>query len=173
MSLPAILGTTLHGIPLPPYLSVDARTAEHWRPIVGAFSSRAQQWRSDPEGSARAFTIGIAWQGNRGNTIDRWRCFLFGVLHLAAIDKVRLISLQFGDGAEQLGELQGRFSVAELRQDNDGEDPAHSWIPRPDQPYRPGYRPRVSRRAPGRRLGLSSLGAAVDRRRLALDARTC
>ena len=34
MSLPLMLGTTLDNIPRVPYLSVDTRTIENWRPIV-------------------------------------------------------------------------------------------------------------------------------------------
>jgi tetratricopeptide (TPR) repeat protein len=129
MSLPAILGTALHDIPRVPYLSVDAQTAELWRPIVARALSHAEQRHSDAESPARTFTIGIAWQGNRSNTIDRWRSFpLTQFAHLAALDRVRLISLQLGEGTEQLDELKGRFSLAELSQGNEGEDPRRDFL---------------------------------------------
>ena len=72
----------------------------------------------------RVFKIGIAWQGNRGHKGDRWRSFpLTHFAHLAELPGVRLISLQKGDGSEQLAELAGRFPVAELtRRNKGGED---------------------------------------------------
>ena len=72
----------------------------------------------------RVFKIGIAWQGNRVNKGDRWRSFpLTHFAHLAEVPGVRLISLQKGDGTEQLAELAGRFPVAELsHRDHGGED---------------------------------------------------
>jgi hypothetical protein len=60
------------------------------------------------------FKIGIAWQGNRDHPGDRWRSFpliQFGCL--ARLPGVALISLQQGDGVEQLAELAGRFEVTD------------------------------------------------------------
>jgi hypothetical protein len=119
LSLPAILGTTLANLPAEvPYLSVDARTAEEWRPVVSRALNVGAGGDTDGRGNvARVFKIGIVWQGNRVNTVDRWRSFpLTHFAHFAQLPGVRLISLQKGDGTEQLAELAGRFPVAELSQ---------------------------------------------------------
>jgi len=125
MSLPAILGTTLANLPARiPYTSVDSRTVEDWRPVVaralGLGSGGDTSGRLKP---ARVFKIGIAWQGSRANQIDSWRSFpLTHFAHLAELPGVRLISLQKGDGTEQLARLGGQFPVSELRHlDQDGE----------------------------------------------------
>ena len=64
---------------------------------------------------ASVYKVGIAWQGNPQNKIDRWRSFpLEHLARLADIPGVRLISLQKGPGTEQITTLGGRFTVAEL-----------------------------------------------------------
>ena len=107
MSLPGILQTTLETIPAPiPYLQADAALTE----------TQAHALANTNE-----FKVGIVWQGNP----RRWNAnFLFAdrlrsipLLHfepLAQVPGVRLISLQKGFGTEQLRELAGRFSIAEL-----------------------------------------------------------
>ena len=112
LSLPAILGTTLATLPADiPYLSADAATIDAWRPVV----ARALGAADVHDGPNRPFTIGIAWQGNPVNKVDRWRSFpLFHFEHVAAVPGVRLVSLQKGDGIEQLAELDGQFRVSEL-----------------------------------------------------------
>jgi len=126
MSLPAILGTTLANLPAEiPYLRVDAGTVEDWRPVVARAIARAAGGRTSEERQpVRVLKIGIAWQGNRVHPSDRWRSFpLTHFAHLAEVPGVRLISLQKGDGTEQLARLAGRFPVAELsHRDQDGED---------------------------------------------------
>ncbi len=107
MSVPAIVGTTLSSLPQSPYLSADGATIEQWRPVLARSLGVA-----DP---ASVYKIGIAWQGNPDNKIDRWRSFPLELLEpLARIPGVRLISLQKGPGVEQLTALGGRFPVAEL-----------------------------------------------------------
>ena len=130
MSLPVILGTTLNSIPGEPYLSVDAQAVEAWRPLVAqALSEGDQCGLGDPNNAARRFTIGIAWQGNRANTLDRWRSFpVTHFAHLARLPGVRLISLQMGDGTEQLADLAGRFHVAELSRGNNGHEPRRDFL---------------------------------------------
>src|SRR5262249_31165309 len=117
MSLPAILGTTLASLPGHcPYLSPEAEVVESWRPVVE--QSLAAAYPGDDEHTndgRRTFRIGIVWQGNPSHRNDRRRSFplhLFG--HLAGLPEVRLISLQKGQGIEQLDGLQGRFPVAFL-----------------------------------------------------------
>ncbi len=126
MSLPAIFGTNLENVPAEPYLSADAGTIEKWRPILDRASRRLR--RGDTGDGVmkhdRVFRIGIAWQGNRGHKGDRWRSFpLHHFAPLAKLPGVCLISLQKGDGTEQLAELAGRFPVGKLtRRKGDRED---------------------------------------------------
>jgi Flp pilus assembly protein TadD len=107
MSVPSIIGTTLETLPQAPYLSADATTIEHWRFAL----ARAL----DVSDLASVYKVGIAWQGNPKNKIDRWRSFPLEMLApLADIAGVRLISLQKDAGTEQIHALAGRFQVAEL-----------------------------------------------------------
>jgi Flp pilus assembly protein TadD len=129
LSLPNILGTTLATLPaLVPYLSADAATIDTWQPALArALGYQAGESESGAERSRGPFKIGIAWQGNRLNKVDRWRSFpLVHFEHLAAVPGVRLISLQKGDGTEQLADVAGQFPVAELvgnkRPDEDRRD---------------------------------------------------
>jgi Flp pilus assembly protein TadD len=127
MSLPALLGTRMDNLPNDvPYLSADSQAIERWRPIVERCIARedrdetAQGSRSRP-----VIKIGIAWQGNSLNRVDRWRSIpLRYFAHLAEVPGVRLISLQKGEGTEQLAELAGQFPVAELHDAStaDGQD---------------------------------------------------
>jgi Tfp pilus assembly protein PilF len=113
LSVPAVLGTTIEGLPVSPYLSVNAEIVEKWRPVL---DRAAQGHRAEGGATAgRIFKIGIAWQGNRDHRADRLRSFpLRHYAHLAELPGVRLINLQKGDGTEQLTELGGRFSVGQL-----------------------------------------------------------
>jgi hypothetical protein len=107
MSVPAIVGTTLETLPSQPYLTADPATIEKWRPIL----ARALA----VEDLASVYKIGVAWQGNPDNRIDRWRSFPLAQLGpLAAHPRVRLISIQKGAGTEQIRSLAGQFAVAEL-----------------------------------------------------------
>jgi Flp pilus assembly protein TadD len=107
MSVPSIIGTTLASLPQAPYLSADPATIEAWREVL-ARSLGVADLRS-------IYKIGIAWQGNPQNKIDRWRSFpLEQLAPLAQIPGVHLISLQKGAGTEQLAALAGRFRIATL-----------------------------------------------------------
>jgi Flp pilus assembly protein TadD len=112
LSLPSILETTLVDLPTQvPYLSADETALETWRMVV----TRALGQGAGTCDPSQVFKIGIAWQGNRDHPVDRWRSFpLTQFASLARLPGVRLISLQKGDGAEQLARLAGRFPVAEL-----------------------------------------------------------
>jgi Tfp pilus assembly protein PilF len=121
MSVPAIIGTTLSTLPQSPYLSADAATIEHWRGVIARALGVA-----DP---ASVFKIGIAWQGNPQNKIDRWRSFPLELLApLATIPGVRLISLQKGPGIEQLSALGGRFRVADIDESIAGLEPHRDFL---------------------------------------------
>ncbi len=124
MSLPAILGTTLATLPKTvPYLSADRGTIEKWRPIVDKALVR------DDGCQAPRLRIGIAWQGNPLNRVDRWRSYpLAHLAPLAGVPGVALMSLQRGDGTDQLQELAGRFSVADLNGDRQSVDDDRDFL---------------------------------------------
>jgi len=97
-SLPLALGTRVETIPPPPALAPDPARAERWRERIGT----------------QGFRIGIAWQGAR-NSADIGRSFPVARLAgIAALEGVRLISLQRGDGAEQLETLPPGMTVERL-----------------------------------------------------------
>ncbi len=101
MSLPHIFGTTLRTIPaVVPYLEVNNELVERWQRELNNLSK---------------FRVGIAWQGNPNNLLDRNRSIpLCHFAALARVPGVQLISLQRGPGHEQLREIAGRFSVIDL-----------------------------------------------------------
>jgi tetratricopeptide (TPR) repeat protein len=99
LSLPGLLGTRLDSIPASvPYLAVEERLAAHWHTVLG---------------SLPGFKIGIVWQGQSGNLMDRVRSVaLAEFAPLAELEGVHLIGLQVGPGNEQLtGSL---FPVTDL-----------------------------------------------------------
>ena len=75
------------------------------------------------------FKIGIAWQGNPTNRVDRWRSFpLAWFAQLASLPGVRLVSLQKGPGVEQLAALAGRFPVTNLECRFDGLEDKRDFL---------------------------------------------
>jgi hypothetical protein len=106
LSLPLAFRTTLDTIPVDvPYLYADPERCERWRHRLGN----------------AGFRVGICWQGSR-KPIDVGRSFpLVHYQGIAAIAGVRLISLQKGDGAEQLRTRPGSMMVEELGDDFDEE----------------------------------------------------
>jgi Flp pilus assembly protein TadD len=89
----------------PPYLSADPGRTALWRARIGGGGIR----------------IGIAWQGFAGRHEDKGRSVpLAGFAPLAAIPGVRLISLQKGEGEDQIGTV--RFAVQTLAGLDDGPD---------------------------------------------------
>jgi Tfp pilus assembly protein PilF len=101
MSLPMIFETRLSNVPaVVPYLTPDADLIARWRQELG------------PRGQC---DVGIAWQGNPRFRGDRHRSFPLARFEpLTRIDGVRLFSLQRGFGANQIGELNGQFAVADV-----------------------------------------------------------
>ncbi len=89
LSLPGLLGTTMQHIPADvPYLKADPALVDHWQARLQAVSG---------------FRVGIAWQGNKNHTEDHWRSLPLARLGpLARVQGVTLISLQKGEGAEQI-----------------------------------------------------------------------
>jgi tetratricopeptide (TPR) repeat protein len=89
MSLPGAFATTLDNIPYRvPYLRASDERIAAWNTILGR----------------KGLKIGVCWHAGNQN-VDPGRSF--EVTHLSALSRmpgVRLISLQFGDGAKQLEE---------------------------------------------------------------------
>lgn len=107
MSLPAVLGTELHSIPPAPYLSADP--------------DRVEAWRARLDGSR--YSIGIAWQGSVDHEREgmHWRSIpleRFG--DLMDIPGTDWVSLQKGDGSEQLERVAWRERVRSFGVELDG-----------------------------------------------------
>ena len=100
MSLPPILHTTSATVPADvPYVTPDERLVRQWR----------QELDTVP-----GFRVGISWQGNREHRLDRLRSIpLSEFAPLAQVEGVRLLSLQKGQGSEQLREVAARFAVVD------------------------------------------------------------
>jgi Tfp pilus assembly protein PilF len=105
LSMPLAFGTNLSSCPASvPYLRAEPDRIEHWRTRLGR----------------GGFKIGICWQGKELAKIGRGRSF--SVRHfegLAKLPGVRLISLQKGDGVEQLRGLPPEVNVETLGEDFD------------------------------------------------------
>ena len=100
LSLPGIFQTRLETIPaMVPYIFPEVAALKHWREALKHI---------------KGFRVGIAWQGNRVHKYDRQRSIaLRHFERLARIPGVQLISLQKGQGAEQL-DADLPFAVREL-----------------------------------------------------------
>jgi tetratricopeptide (TPR) repeat protein len=101
LSLPNIFHTSLDSIPTGiPYLHPPEQLVERWRAELS----------SEP-----AFKIGIAWQGSPGNEFDQARSFrLDQFARIAALDGVRLYSLQAGPGSEQLADFHPERAIVDF-----------------------------------------------------------
>ena len=88
MSIPRVLRTRVDSVDARiPYLAADPRRADIWRARLGE----------------HGFKVGLCWQGNPAGSIDNGRSLpLREFAPLAAVDRVRLISLQKNYGVEQL-----------------------------------------------------------------------
>src|SRR5262249_23144847 len=108
MSLPGLLGTTPENTPAEvPYLRAEPE--------------RVERWRARLEGLGEV-KVGVCLQGQPRFDWDRWRsAALAEFAPLAAVPGVRLVSLQRGQGCEQVRALRGRFEVADLGEDLDAE----------------------------------------------------
>ncbi len=104
-SLPYAFGTRLETIPAAvPYLAAEAALREMWLKRIGA----------------EGFKIGVVWQGNPDPEADRARSVpLTALKPLAGVAGVRLISLQKGEGEEQLSSLPPSLRVETLGADFD------------------------------------------------------
>jgi tetratricopeptide (TPR) repeat protein len=104
-SLPFAFGTRLETIPSrAPYLRPEAALVDKWAARLGG----------------AGFRIGLVWQGNPHPEADMARSLpLAAFAPLAAINGVRLISLQKGFGEEQLASAPPRMRVEALGPDFD------------------------------------------------------
>jgi tetratricopeptide (TPR) repeat protein len=104
LSLPGLLGTLVDCVPASvPYLKADAELAGRW----------AERLKD-----VRAKRVGICWKGSSRNPYDAQRSIpLATFAPLARVANVRLVSLQAGEGLEELDELGGCFDVVDLRAD--------------------------------------------------------
>jgi tetratricopeptide (TPR) repeat protein len=104
-SLPLAFGIELQTIAAPvPYLKAEPERSAKWRTRIGSHGLR----------------IAISWQGKIHGINDPFRAFPLAVLApLAAIPGVRLISLQKGEGVEQLDALPEGMVVEKLGDDFD------------------------------------------------------
>ena len=103
LSLPLRFGTDLAGVPsTTPYLAADPARAARWHQRLGT----------------GGFRIGISWHARPA--VNPGRSFPLRELHrVAQIPGVRLISLQKGDGIEELSTLPPDMHVESLGQDFD------------------------------------------------------
>jgi tetratricopeptide (TPR) repeat protein len=101
LSLPRIFRTVLETIPAPvPYLTPDPERVTRWQARL----------RSLP-----GLKLGIAWQGNREFRGDRQRSLALRFFApLATLPGVTLVSLQKGEGCQQVDEVSEQFFVHNL-----------------------------------------------------------
>lgn len=107
-SLPRLLGFRFDAVYAPvPYLSAEQDLVEIWRRRIGQ----------------QGFKVGISWQGNPAGDVDTGRSMpLQQLARLAKVPGVRLISIQFQHGLEQLADLGIDTPVEVLEGFNQGPD---------------------------------------------------
>jgi tetratricopeptide (TPR) repeat protein len=108
MSLPHRFKTDLNSIPARiPYLSAEPDLVARWKERIGI----------------HGFKIGIGWQGNPKGLDNVKHIPLAEFIPLARIAQVRLISLQYKDGLDQLAGLPADIAIETLGDDfNKGRD---------------------------------------------------
>ena len=150
--------------PRDPYLSADAATIDHWRPVL----ARALGVNDLDS----VFKIGIAWQGSPEN---RHR-----PLAIVSARPVCPTRRDAGSSPDQLAErerapsnwrrwpddFRSRSSTTTSRSRRRARLSGHGGR---DESARPGRDARDGGRPPGRRPGSANLGRPLPRRRLALD----
>jgi Tfp pilus assembly protein PilF len=105
LSMPLAFGTTAQNIPAQvPYLAPDPVRVKRWKARIGS----------------AGFKVGIAWQGGSRGRAAVGRAFpLVALAGIAAIPRIRLISLQKKDGLDQLSDLPPQITVETLGEDFD------------------------------------------------------
>lgn len=101
LDLPLLFGTTAETIPADiPYVHADPARAARWADRIGAEGTR----------------VGLVWSGNPRNRANRRRAMpLAALAPLAAVDGIRLFSLQKGPAAEELG--SAGFDIDDIASD--------------------------------------------------------
>ncbi|MCA9127456.1 MAG: tetratricopeptide repeat protein [Planctomycetales bacterium] len=98
MSLPGVCGTTLDNVPNEvPYLAIDRQLVDDWRGKLAHLEG---------------LRVGICWQGNREFGNDQYRSVELARFSALAMPSIQFISLQKGDGAEQID--NAGFSVRQF-----------------------------------------------------------
>ncbi len=157
LSLPRVFGSTLQSVPaMVPYLTARADLIAAWEQKLGAKAG---------------FKVGINWAGSPEYYNDRARSIpLASFAPLAAVNGVRLISLQKMAGTEQLAEVAGAFAVEELGPEFDATHGRFMDSAAVIKNLDLVVTSDTSIAQPGRSAGRTSLGRAPYRRRLALAA---
>ena len=106
MSLPKLLELTANNIPSEPYIEAEPELIATWEKRLN---------------KKKGFKVGVAWQGNIKVDKDRF-LMLENFAPLAKIPSVKLISLQAGEGSEQIADVPF-LNIEDLRDEFDaGED---------------------------------------------------
>jgi hypothetical protein len=104
MGLPLRFNTDLDTIPARiPYLSAEPDRVARWKERIGAYG----------------FKIGIGWQGKPNGQDNHKHIPLEEFIPLTRIPQVRLISLQHGNGVDQLARLPADVKIETLGDDFD------------------------------------------------------
>jgi tetratricopeptide (TPR) repeat protein len=106
LSLPHIFQATLDSVPAQvPYVFARPDLVAQWQQRLNRMNG---------------FKIGISWQGNSKYRGDRWRSIpLRSFAPLGRVPSVHLLSLQKGEGTEQLAQARDLFAVTDLGQELD------------------------------------------------------
>jgi Flp pilus assembly protein TadD len=113
LSLPRVLGTTVQNVPaIVPYLK--------------ALSDDESRWRGQLSGRGNGFKVGLAWAGGPGFSSAQARSLTLGqLIPVLQTPSVRFISLQKGEGAEDLTRLPSDIKIEDFTgQLNDFADTA-------------------------------------------------
>ena len=175
LSLPRIFGTRLETIPADvPYLFADEGLVEEWRERLegvrgqetGVRGQKAGVGGQKPEApinhslTHRPLLVGINWQGRPGRGMFRLRDVpLEHFVRLGELPGVRLISLQRGEGREELLE-SGHALVVEAQRGLEGEPLLTRRVT--EAMVEPLLTPRVSEAVGIAHPTIVDLGADVD-----------
>jgi len=102
-SLPRLFKTRFDNVPnAMPYLHAEKERVDQWSARLG-----------------EGFKVGLCWHGNQDFRADRSRSIPLAAYEPLAIDGVRLISLQLGEGALQIDAMPESFRIETLGKDFD------------------------------------------------------